>query len=170
MLARNESIFKWSLYAGAAMVLLILQGSLLQRITVWGVIPFLYPVVAAVLGNYESPVSSTIFGLSLGVVCDLLLPGTIPCLYTLVFPLAGLAGSLIAKGLLRAGFLCALASSAAAFLLTDFFQCLLLWAMGKPAWGAGLGVMVREFLVTAPFLLLMVPLFAAVHRRVHLYD
>ena len=104
------------------------------------------------------------------MVCDLLLPGTIPCLYTLVFPQAGLAGSLIAKGLLRAGFLCALASSAAAFLLTDFFQCLLLWAMGKPAWGAGLGVMVREFLVTAPFLLLTVPLFAAVHRRVHLYD
>ena len=41
MLARNEIIFKWSLYAGATVLLLLLQGSLLQRITLWGVIPFL---------------------------------------------------------------------------------------------------------------------------------
>lgn len=170
MSAKNENIFKWSLYAGAAVVVLLVQGSLLQRITVWGVIPFLYPAVAAVLGNYENPVPSTIFGLGLGVVCDLLLPGSIPCLYTLVFPLAGLAGSLISKSLLRSGFLCALVSSAAAFLITDLVRCLLLWAAGKPAWGAGLWVMVREFFVTAPALLLMVPLFSAVHRRVHLYD
>lgn len=170
MLARNESIFKWSLYAGAALVLLLLQGSLLQRITLWGVIPFLYPAVAAVLGNYEDPVPSTIFGLALGVVCDLLLPGSIPCLYTLTLPLAGLSGSLIAKSLLKAGFLCALVSTAAAFLLTDLPRCLILWAAGRPAWGAGLWVMVREFLVTAPWLVLAVPLFSAVHRRVHFYD
>lgn len=170
MSAKNESIFKWSLYAAAALALLLLQSSLLQRITVWGVIPFLYPALAAVLGNYESPVPSAIFGLVLGVVCDLLLPGFIPCLYTLVLPLAGLAGSLIAKSLLRAGLLCALVSTAAAFVLTDLSQCLILWAAGKSAWGAGLWVMVREFLVTAPWLLLAVPLFSAVHRRVHLYD
>ena len=71
MLARNESIFKWSLYAGATVLLLLLQSFLLQRLSFWGVIPFLYPALAAVLGNYESPVSSTIFGLGLGVVCDL---------------------------------------------------------------------------------------------------
>ena len=91
MLARNETIFKWSLYAGATVLLLLLQSFLLQRLSFWGVIPFLYPAVAAVLGNYESPVSSTIFGLVLGVVCDLLLPGSIPCLYTLMFPLRGSA-------------------------------------------------------------------------------
>ncbi|MCI6053901.1 hypothetical protein [Dysosmobacter sp.] len=170
MLARNEIIFKWSLYAGATVLLLLLQGSLLQRITLWGVIPFLYPALAAVLGNYENPVPSSIFGLGLGVVCDLLLPGPIPCLYTLVFPLAALSGALISKSLLKAGWLCALVSAAAGFLLTDLFRCLLLWAAGKPAWGAGLWVMVREFAATAPFLLLAVPLFSAVHRRVHLYD
>ena len=61
-------------------------------------------------------------------------------------------------------------STAAAFLLTDLFRCLLLWAGGKPAWGAGLWLMVQEFLVTAPFLLLVVPLFSWVYRRVHIYD
>lgn len=170
MSAKNESIFKWSLYAGAAVLLLLLQGSLLQRITVWGVIPFLYPAVAAVVGNYENPVPSTIFGLCLGVVCDLLLPGSIPCLYTLIFPLAALSGALISKSLLKAGWICALVSAAAGFLLTDLMRCVLLWAAGKPAWAAGLLVMLKEYVVTAPFLLLAVPLFSAVHRRVHLYD
>ena len=46
----------------------------------------------------------------------------------------------------------------------------MLWAGGKAAWGAGLWLMVQEFLVTAPFLLVVVPLFSAVHRRVHIYD
>lgn len=170
MLARNEIIFKWSLYAGTAALFLLVQGSLLQRITVWGVIPFLYPALAAVLGNYESPVPSTIFGLGLGVLCDLLLPEPIPCLYTLIFPLAGLAGSLISRSLLKAGLLCALASTAAAFALVDLLRCLVLWAGGKPAWTAGLLVMIQEFLVTAPLLLAVVPLFSAVHRRVHMYD
>ena len=60
--------------------------------------------------------------------------------------------------------------SAAAFLMTDLLRCLVLWAGGKAAWGAGLWLMVQEFLVTAPFLLVVVPLFSAVHRRVHIYD
>ena len=170
MSAKNESIFKWSLYAGAAVLLLLLQGSLLQRITVWGVIPFLYPAVAAVVGNYENPVPSTIFGLCLGVVCDLLLPGSIPCLYTLIFPLAALSGALISKSLLKAGWICALVSAAAGFLLTDLMRCVLLWAAGRPAWAAGLLVMLKDYVVNAPFLLLAVPLFSAVHRRVHVYD
>ena len=122
MLARNEIIFKWSLYAGAATLMLLFQGFLLQRLSFWGVIPFLYPALAAVVGNYESPVPSTIFGLGLGVVCDLLLPGSIPCLYTLMFPLAGLSGALIAKSLLKAGFLCALVSTAASISMTDFYD------------------------------------------------
>ena len=43
MLARNETIFKWALYAGATAVFFLLQGAVLQRITLWGVIPFVFP-------------------------------------------------------------------------------------------------------------------------------
>ena len=38
MLARNELIFKWALYALAALVCLFVQGVVLQRVTMWGVI------------------------------------------------------------------------------------------------------------------------------------
>ena len=46
MLARNETIFKWALYAGATAVFFLLQGGVLQRISLWGVIPFVFPILA----------------------------------------------------------------------------------------------------------------------------
>ena len=96
MLARNETIFKWVLYAAAALLCFFIQGAVLQRITVWGVIPFLYPALAAIPATYEGPVSGTVFALCVGVVCDLLLPASSPCLYTLAFPLAGLCAGIAA--------------------------------------------------------------------------
>ena len=69
MLARNETIFKWALYAGATAVFFLLQGAVFQRITLWGVIPFVFPILAAVLGMYEGPLPGSIYGLVLGVLC-----------------------------------------------------------------------------------------------------
>ena len=85
MLARNETIFKWALYAGATAVFFLLQGAVLQRITLWGVIPFVFPILVAVLGMYEGPLPASVYALTVGVLCDLLLPASIPCFYTLIF-------------------------------------------------------------------------------------
>ena len=166
MLARNKLIIKWALYAAAALLCLLVQGALLQRITICGVIPFLYPLLAAIPATWESPVSGTVFALCMGIVCDLLLPDAIPCLYTLIFPLAGLCAALLAQSVLPAGYLCSLAGTAAAFLLTDGFRCFLLWAGGQSAWQAGGWLMVREFCVTAPLVIPVTILFQAVARKV----
>ena len=170
MIARNETIFKWSLYAAATALCLLIQGGLLQRLAVWGMIPFLYPLLAAIPATFEGPLAGTIFSLALGMVCDLLLPGPIPCLYTLIFPLAGLCAGLLSQSWLPAGFLCSLVSAAAAFLLHGGFRCLLLWMQGKAAWEAGALVMVREFCVAAPFILPLTLLYHAVFRRTQLDD
>lgn len=170
MLARNETIFKWTLYAAATALCFLVQGAILQRIMIWGVIPFLYPLLAAIPASYEKPVSATIFALAVGVFCDLLLPGAIPCFYTLLFPLAGLCASLLSQSLLPAGLLCSLSGTAIAFLMTGVFHCLLLWANGKTAWGSGLFLTLREFCVTAPLTVPVDLLYRAVFRKTHLYD
>lgn len=171
MLARTATILKWTLYAAAAALCLLIQGALLQRITVWGVIPFLYPLLAAIPATYESPRSAAIFALCLGVLCDLLLPEPIPCLFTLLFPLIGLCASLLSQSLLPAGFFCSLTAGTAAFLIIDGFRCFALWMTGRPAWQAGGFLMVREFSVTAPLILPMTLLFRGVARRARrLYD
>lgn len=170
MLARNETIFKWFLYSTATLLCILVQSGVLQRITVWGVIPFLYPVIAAVMGTLEGPIAGGIYALVLGILCDSLLPGGIPCFYTLVFPLVGISSGFLSQGILAAGLLSSLVSSALAFLLTDGFHCLLLWGSGTPAWKSGAWVMVREFCVTAVFVFPITLLFRAVFRKTHLYD
>jgi len=170
LLARNETIFKWALYAAAAALCFFVQAFVLQRFTVWGVIPFLYPALAAIPATYEGPVPGTVFALAVGVVCDLLLPEPLPCFYTLVFPLVGLCASLIAQSWLPAGFLCSLAVTALGFVLTGVFHCFLLWTREKAAWEAGAFVCCRELLVSLPLAIPATLLFSAVHRRTHLDD
>lgn len=167
MIARNETIFKWMLYAGVTFLCFLLQGGLLQRLEFWGVLPFLYPLLAAIPATFEGPLAGTLFSLGVGLVCDLLLPGPIPCLFTLILPLAGLCAGLLAQSWLPAGFLCSLVSAAAAFLLLDGFRCLLLWMMGKAAWEAGAIVTLREFCVTVPFVIPLTLLYRSVFRRTH---
>ena len=157
MLARNETIFKWFLYAAAAVACLAAQGAVLQRITLWGVIPFLCPLLAAIPATWESPAAGTAFALAVGISCDLLLPAPIPCFYTLIFPLAGLFASLLSS----------LAAAAMAFALTDAFAGFVLWSRGKAAWEAGASVALREFCVTAPWIIPVTLLFRAVFRRTH---
>ena len=79
MLVRNETIFKWSLYGAATLVLFLLQGLVLQRIELWGVFPVLFPVEVAILASYEGPLPGTVFGLVMGVCCDRTVTAAIPC-------------------------------------------------------------------------------------------
>ena len=170
MLARNEVIFKWSLYAAATALCFLLQGALFQRVTVWGVIPFVYPRLTAIPATYEAPAPAAVFALCVGVVCDALLPGAIPCFYTLVFPVIGLCASLLAQRVLPAGFFCSLAATLMAFCLTDLFRCFLLWVTGRGAWKAGLFLLLRELCITLPLSIPLTFLYRAVARKVHMYD
>lgn len=170
MIARNETIFKWLLYAAATALCFFLQGSILQRLEFWSVLPFIYPLLAVIPATFEGPLAGTIFSLILGVFCDLLLPGPIPCLFTLIFPLAGLCAGLISQSWLPAGFLCSLVSAVISFALTDGFRCVLLWMGGKAAWEAGGIVALREFCVAVPFIIPLTLLYRAVFLRTHRDD
>ena len=145
-------------------------GTILQRITIWGIIPFVYPAVAAIPATYEGTVPGTAFAVGVGVACDLLLPASSPCFYTLVFPLVGLCAALLSESVCRAGFLCSLLSTAAAFCITGLAHALVLWAGSKAAWGAAASVAGRELCLTLPFALPMTVLFRAVYRRAHRND
>lgn len=170
MLARNEVIIKWVLYALASLLCVFVQGAVLQRVTVLGVIPFVYPLLAAIPATFEASVPATVFALCTGVFCDALLPAPLPCFYTLVLPFVGLCASLLSQGVLKAGFLCSAAAAVIAFLFTGLFQCLLLWVSGKAAWSAGLAAMGKETLVTFPLIFPVTVLYRAVYRKTHMDD
>ena len=170
MLARSATIIKWVLYALAGLACTVVQAAVLQRFTLWGVIPFLYPLIAALPATFEGPAAGTVYALAAGILCDLLLPSPIPCFYTLIFPLVGLSAGLLSQSLIPAGYLCSAAASLPAYLLTGVFHCIVLWATGHAAWTAGLSVTLRELCVSLPWSLPMAWLFRKVYRRVHIDD
>ena len=167
MQPKSYRVFKWVVYALATMLLCALQAMFFSNIRILGLTPFLYPMLPAAVAMFEGTRRGAVFALIFGVLCDLLLPAPIPCFYTLVFPLVGLFASLLSHSLLRPGLLCSLASAAMAFALTDGFACFVLWSRGKAAWGAGAFLALREFCVTAPWIIPVTLLFQAVFHRTH---
>ena len=170
MLARSATIIKWVLYALAGLACAVVQAAVLQRFTLWGVIPFLYPLIAALPATFEGPAAGTVYALAAGVLCDLLLPSPIPCFYTLIFPLVGLSAGLLSQSLIPAGYLCSAAASLPTYLLTGVFHCIVLWAQGHAAWSAGMSVTLRELCASLLWSLPMTWLFLRVFRRVHADD
>ena len=170
-LTRGELAFKWSLYAAAALLCAGIQGLFLRRMSIAGVMPFVFPLLAVIPATFENAASGgLVFALCEGVFCDWLLPGGIPCFYTLIFPAAALIACLISRTLLPAGFLCSLAVSSVSFALHGLFHCLLLWAMGHAAWEAGAWTTVREYLVTLPLIIPVTVLFQCVYDRVRRFQ
>ena len=149
---RNSVIFKWTLYLLAALLCLIAQ-CFAQHLRFLGVIPFLYPVLAVVPATMDSPGFGGAFAILMGLLCDWLLPESLPCFYTLSFPVSALIASFISHQLLPAGLLCSYAVSAVAFAVNGFFHCFLLWTWGAASpWALGLSLTAREFFVTVPLL------------------
>ena len=117
----QTTALKWTFYALAAAALFFLRRLLLGSMTFFGVIPFLPPVILAVMASFELPRSSVIAGIVFGALCDLVIPAPFACLYTIAFTLAALLISTVVSNLLQQGFARALLSTVLTFLLVDFF-------------------------------------------------
>ncbi|MEG1918072.1 MAG: hypothetical protein RR092_05390 [Oscillospiraceae bacterium] len=161
---RNETLFKWLAYAAATLLCALVQTALLGRLSLWGVFPFVYPLLAAIFAMLEGPQNGMLYGIFLGVCCDLTIPAPIPCFYTLLLPVVGLVAALMGKGLLSAGFFCGLAVSAVAFVLEGGFYMLLLVLGGQSPFPAAPWLTLRELCVSLPFALPVYFLFGRVYR------
>lgn len=171
MVARSELILRWSVYGAAGLLVCLVQGLLLQRISVWGVMPFLYPALAAMVAVWEGAVPcGAVYALCLGAACDLALPGSIPCFYTIAFPLAAMLAGLLTRGWLSSNLLSALVASALGYLVTGLLHAGVLAVTGHGAFVTAMAVAGKEFLITLPALPFLYLLLRFLHGRTHLYD
>ena len=127
----QTTALKWTFYALAAAALFFLRRLLLGSMTFFGVIPFLPPVILAVMASFELPRSAVIAGIVFGALCDLVLPAPFACLYTIAFTLAALLISTVVSNLLQQGFARALLSTVLTFLLVDLLQAFALLPRGE---------------------------------------
>lgn len=159
----QTTALKWTVYALAVLLLCFLKRLLLGSATFWGVLPFLPPVLLAVMAAFEQPKSAVIAGLAFGALCDLVVPAPFPCLYTLAFTIAALLIATVMSNFMQQGLARALFSSVLAFVIVDLFEIAAMLTRG-----ADLSVMLwlfaRETLVSCVLLLPSYPLLRAVHR------
>ena len=171
MLGRTEILFKWLLYAAGVLICWMLHGVALQFLDIFGVMPFIFPMLAAVIAMYEGPLSGGISALVLGIACDLTIAVPIPCFYTLIFPIIGMLAGLISKNWIPMSFWCAFLLSLLAFLLTDGFHCLLLALTGSShAMPAAFSLALRETAASLPFLVPVYFVFRRIYEICHVYD
>lgn len=165
-LNQRDMFFKWLYYAGATLLLVLVQSLVLNRICVWGVHPFLPPLIAAITAMLEGPGEGAAFAGVFGLLCDLTMPGIIPCFYTLAFLAAALLAAVIAKWFLSQGFLCAVLCAALALLVTDLLHTLLLTFRQGVELTAALSLTGREAAVTVVLSPLVYLLLRSVHNRI----
>lgn len=165
MLPKSYRVFKWVVYAIATLLMCALQSLVGNNVRVLGVAPFLYPVLPAVVAMFEGARPGAVFGLVLGVLCDLLVPAPFRGFFSIAFPSAAVLAGGIAGRLLSRGFLCALVASSAGLLAV----CALRMAVQILSGGQYLGLMARisveETLLTLPAVLVVLPVYRAVFRK-----
>ena len=163
MVARSELILRWSVYGGAGLLVCLVQGLILQRLDLWGVMPFLYPALAAMVAVWA------VYALCLGIACDLALPGSVPCFYTVTLPLAAMLAGLLTREWLSSHLLSALAASALSYLVTGLLHAGVLAVTGHGAFVTAMAVAGKEFLITLPALPLLYLLLRFLHGKTHPY-
>lgn len=165
MLTRQDIIIKWSSYGVASLLLLFLYALTLRDVRLLGVSAFLPPLIVGVVASLEGTRPAVIFGLVCGVLCDVTIAGTFPCVYTLSFTLAALCCSLLAKSVLQPGFVCSVGVTALTFLFVDVLNMLALFFRARASFGAMASLAVRETLVSCLLLIAVHPVMLALHRK-----
>lgn len=118
MLPKSYTVFKWTVYAMATLLLCAMQPLVLDHVRVLGLTPFLFPVLPAVLAMFEGARPGSVFGLILGLACGLLAPEPFPGFFVVIFPVIAVISAWVAERLLSRGFLCALIVASLGLLLT----------------------------------------------------
>lgn len=162
---KSYIIWKWTVYSLATLALFALQYLVLNQIEVWGLRPFLYPMLPAVVSSFEGLRRGSTFSLCLGVVCDVLLVGPFEGFFTLTFAVIGLLSGLIGESALPSGWLCGLLVSAMSLLLTGGGRILVQFLSGGGYLALMGQITLQETLLTLPALIAVLPLYRHVFRK-----
>ena len=165
MLPKSYIIAKWIVYSLATLALFALQHLILNNISVFGVTPFIYPILPALVASYEGLRRGSVFALAVGTVCDMLIPGPFPGYYAILFTLIGILAGQIGENLLSPGGLCSFTVSLMALALNGLARLALYLLSGELHLLLIGQIALAECLFTLPAILIASPLYRTIHRR-----
>ena len=167
-MTQRDYFYKWLFYALVGLLWVAVQQLVLNRLDFWGgVHPFALPLIPVMAAILERRMESAFFAVGVGLFCDLLLPGVIPCFYTLAFLAAALLCGLIAGRVIVPGFLCAFVCSTLTLVLTDLLLLLFLFPTTQFTATDAFSLMGRELLLSLPFAPLVFLTYRKIWRLIH---
>ena len=158
-------VIKWAVYAAATALLLLFQLLVVHRIRLWGLTPYLPPILVGAAASFEGRSASPFYAAAFGLLCDLTAAPPVPGFFTLTFTLAALLSSFVTETLFSRDLLGCLVAAAISSALTGAVRVLVLSIRGIPAFAALCSVAAREFLISIPLLVVVFPLFRWVHKK-----
>ena len=161
----GKLFYRWLFYGLAAGLCLIVQGMVLDRLRLWGIHPFLPPVLVAAAAAQEDRQESLCAAAVFGLICDLTMAPPAPCFYTATFAATAFLTGLMAKHLIVPGLFCALVASVLAFLLDGAAHTVVLTYRGVSDLSSAAAITGSELLLTLPLTPLIYLLYRPIHRR-----
>lgn len=152
-MGHRDFVYKWLFYSLVTLAFVLLQVFVLVHIRVWGVHPFVFPVLVAIVAALESVHESAIYALTLGVLLDITMPAVIPCFYTVAFLAVVLPVSrLLSAKVLSLPFFCCMLCGGLSIVCTDLLHMLFLNASVSFSFTTALLLMGKELLLTLPLI------------------
>ena len=166
-MSRRDLTIKWAFFSVAALAFIALQQLLLNRLEVWGIHPYLLPMLPVMAVILEGQKESSFFAVGLGFFCDLLSPAIIPCFYTIAFLACSLLAGIIAGRVIMPGFLCAFVCGAMAMVVTDLLRMLFLTFYGNFSLSVSFTLMAKELLLSIAAAPVIFFVFQKISRLLH---
>ena len=164
-MTRRDFLIKWLVYVLALLPILVLDLFFLPWFPIFGTIPTLLPVAAVTVAVLEGPAAGAGFGLYVGVLSDLFIPG-LPGTMTFGLALLGMGAGAAARYGVRQNLLGCLLCSAGALAVIDLVRIAAALLQGKAALSALLMVALPEIFWSLVFLPLIYGIFLWVFHRV----
>ena len=163
-MTQHDYALKWLFYSLTALLIVVLQSLVFNHLSLWGVHPFLFPLIAALVTMWEGN-QGLVFSMVFGLLVDLTAPGPVPCFYTLSFFVVAAATIFVVKRLIVRGFICAFASSLLSIVLCDLLQMLFLSYSAGIAFFPALLLTAKELLLSVVCMPLLYFPFRWLHSR-----
>ena len=151
-MGRRDFFFKWLFYALTTLLFVVVQVFGLVHIRIWGVHPFVFPVLVSTVAALETAHESAIFALTFGAVLDMAAPGVIPCFYTVAFLAVFFVSRVLSAKVLSGPFFCCMLCGVLSIVCTDLLQMLFLNASVSFSFRSALLLTGKELLLTLPLM------------------
>lgn len=151
-MGHRDYVYKWLFYALVSLLFVLIQCFGLVHLRVWGVHPFLFPVLVSTVAALETAHESAIYTLVMGLLMDLTMPGILPCFYTVAFLVVFVVTRLLSVKVLSWPFFCCMLCGVLSIVCCGLLNTLFLQAKVDFTLPGALVLLAKELLLTLPLM------------------